>query len=344
MRLLVSGLINSKTSLGEAVRRNIKCFETFTSYDIYDFNEFITNRELYHEYYKSNASGKYDVKYFHLTFDIWNKIKKETAHVKRLPNKKIGYFVWESTELSKMQQDCLYDFDEIWTASNYCRDIFSQYYNAENIHVIPHPIEIFDTDKKFDTFTILCSGNISSHIERKNILNNLKTALRFAEGKKVNIIFKTLTASNEERRLISQLDSSKITIIDRYMTSEEMFRLISKCHVFLSLHRSEGFGMVLAEAMACKTHVVATGYSGNVDFMQTNHKYLVDYKLVYIDDKRFKGQWAEPDYDHAISLLEYLYNNDDTETLLQNNEYIINNNSIITIAEKMKERIYRRDN
>ena len=75
---------------------------------------------------------------------------------------------------------------------------------------------------------------------------------------------------------------------------------------YVSLHRSEGLGLTMAEAMSCGTPVIATGYSGNLDFMPEGSALLVDHDVVDIGPGSFypaTGHWAEPDLDHAAALL-----------------------------------------
>jgi glycosyltransferase involved in cell wall biosynthesis len=76
----------------------------------------------------------------------------------------------------------------------------------------------------------------------------------------------------------------------------------------LSLHRGEGFGLVLAEAMLLGKPVVATGWSGNTDFMDATNAALVGYRLVPARDDRlvYRGLWAEPDVEEAALLLRKL--------------------------------------
>ena len=82
----------------------------------------------------------------------------------------------------------------------------------------------------------------------------------------------------------------------------------------MSLHRSEGFGLTLAEAMYFKKPVIATGYSGNMDFMNVNNSFQVKYNLVDVGENDYppfsKGYvWAEPDIEHAAELMRFVYHN-----------------------------------
>lgn len=304
--IIMAGLANSKTSLGEVFRRYIECFSDFSKPDIFDLTSFTHDKELFYEYYKQyNGPINHNIKYFHLTFNLYKNIKINTKPIIN-NTKKIGYFVWESNELYKEDSKVFDDFDEIWTASNYCKDVFSQYINSNKIRIIPHPIpEKKETYEKFKNFTILIIANISSNIDRKNIEGNLYVAnILKQKYKNIKIIFKTLTASDKERTLLKNITYNQdLDIIDAYYSSKEMRELISKCHVVLSLHRSEGFGLTLAEAQSMDTIPVATNYSGNTDFMKDSD-HLINYKLIDISNSYFKGQWADPDVDDAVSKLE----------------------------------------
>jgi len=79
------------------------------------------------------------------------------------------------------------------------------------------------------------------------------------------------------------------------------------CDCYVSLHRSEGFGLTMAEAMQCGKPVIATGYSGNVDFMTSETSYLVPYRLITIDRThgpyRAGYHWAQPDLDSATDMM-----------------------------------------
>jgi glycosyltransferase involved in cell wall biosynthesis len=105
--------------------------------------------------------------------------------------------------------------------------------------------------------------------------------------------------------------ASNIRIIDVKLPTEDMAALINCSDVVISLHRSEGFGLVLAEAMLLGKPVVATGWSGNMDFMDSGNAALVDYTLVPAVDEQgvytmTDQQWAEPDVAQAAAWLRVL--------------------------------------
>lgn len=337
------GLANNKTSLGEVFRRYVDCFKTFSKPDVFDLQPFTKNEEFKLDIFPQYSGPiNHNIKYFHSTFNLYRAIKENTKPFPRNPDvKKIGYFVWESSELHNQDAEVLKDFDEIWTASNYCKDIFSQYIDSSLIKVVPHPIPIPNKlPKKYKNFTILIIGNISSNVDRKNIVGNLEVAKIIKHKyKDVNIIFKTFTGSDSERTLLKQIvGESKIKVIDEYYSSEKVQDLISKCHVLLSLHRSEGFGLTLAEGMAVGTVPIATGYSGNTDFMKDNNSFLIDYKLVDINIPYFKGQWAEPNKDDVLDKICFIYENfDELHFIQKKGKQYINDN---LIPEKISHKLY----
>jgi glycosyltransferase involved in cell wall biosynthesis len=98
-----------------------------------------------------------------------------------------------------------------------------------------------------------------------------------------------------------------VHVLEGYLSPGEKNALIASCDCYVSLHRAEGFGLTLAEAMYFGRPVIATGYSGNLDFMDPDVSYLVEYDLTPIgsgsDPYPANGVWAEPDLDHAGRLM-----------------------------------------
>lgn len=78
---------------------------------------------------------------------------------------------------------------------------------------------------------------------------------------------------------------ARITILDCLLSPEEVFGLQSVCDAYVSLHRSEGFGLGMAECMALGKPVIGTGYSGNSEFMNSENSCLVDYNLIPVKPK-----------------------------------------------------------
>jgi len=115
------------------------------------------------------------------------------------------------------------------------------------------------------------------------------------------------------RRAIDRHPNIEVRVAD--LNRSGVYGLISACDGYVSLHRSEGFGYTCAEAMAYGKPVIATGYSGNMQFMNEANSYPVRYREVEakVQDGPFvRGSlWAEPDVDHAAELMRRVYENRD---------------------------------
>ncbi len=108
-------------------------------------------------------------------------------------------------------------------------------------------------------------------------------------------------------------EASKIqnlTIINKKLSDKEKNKLIASADILVSLHRSEGFGLILAEAMLLGTPILCTGWSALPTFLPENCAVYVNYKLIDVDDPQGKygnkGRWADPDLDDAVKKLENL--------------------------------------
>ena len=163
--------------------------------------------------------------------------------------------------------------------------------------------------------------DLRSYTARKNpqaVLQAFKQTLKTTTLYKPYLVLKLNGAQeNLEHRaeLLDLADDFKenITIIDRVMSDNEIKNLINCCECFISLHRSEGFGRGIAEAMYLGKPVIATGWSGNLDFMQKNNSLSVEFNMVKLEPGAYphwEGQfWADPDIEQAASLMVKLLNN-----------------------------------
>jgi glycosyltransferase involved in cell wall biosynthesis len=171
-------------------------------------------------------------------------------------------------------------------------------------------------------FNVFYAFDVMSVVERKNPFGVIE-AYRRAFGKRSDGTRLVLKVHQLERaaglessvglppdfaaRLRREMEEIGGVLITRSLSRAEMTALMGGCDVYLSLHRSEGFGLTLAEAMMLGRPCIATGYSGNLDFMNVGNSHLVAWRRVTLD--RTHGpyeagtSWAEPDLDHAASLL-----------------------------------------
>jgi glycosyltransferase involved in cell wall biosynthesis len=170
-------------------------------------------------------------------------------------------------------------------------------------------------------FTVLYVFDASSSVERKNPEGAISAFARaFRAGDRARLL---LRATNGHRRCharrIARLKQRAeesgldVSFLTAPLSHEDVLRLISACDCYLSLHRAEGFGYTCAEAMAYGRPVVASGYSGTLDYMTTDTARLVACREVPIRvaEGPFRGSmtWADPDVDDAAMQLRDIFEN-----------------------------------
>ena len=166
-----------------------------------------------------------------------------------------------------------------------------------------------------DRFVFLCTFDFFSIVERKNPFGLIEAFSRaFAERRDVELIIKTTNGrrrpSQFERLRVATNGLANVRVVDDYFCRADQMALLREIDALVSLHRSEGLGLHFAEAMALGTPVIATRYSGNLDFMDDDNSYLVDATLVPIQYGEgiypASATWAAPDLDQAADIMRHV--------------------------------------
>jgi glycosyltransferase involved in cell wall biosynthesis len=237
----------------------------------------------------------------------------------------IGCWHWELPELPQSWTSG--PLDEIWAPSAFIQSAVSRRVAIPVVHM-PHGVEVTRIEAcapqelgvQAGRFTFLFLFDFDSVMERKNPQGAIEAFARaFAPDEPVTLLIKVVGAgghAEEYRRLAERVAGvPNVVLSDVVLTRERVNGLIAACDGVLSLHRSEGFGLILAEAMSLGKPVVATGWSGNMDFMTASNSCPVDYELVTLgrDHGHYQAgqQWAEPDVGHAARLLRRLFDDAD---------------------------------
>jgi glycosyltransferase involved in cell wall biosynthesis len=241
---------------------------------------------------------------------------------------RVGIWWWELEDIPAKWHDRAEGVDEIWAPTRFIagamRKAFSKPVFTMNPGVELAPFERLAkghfglTESKF-TFGFVFDMN--SRMQRKNPLALIEAFRRaFGPDEPVELVVKV---SPPESYYQDQWQSLRDTIaatpnvklLDRVLTRAELLALLDATDCGVSLHRSEGFGLTCAESMLLGKPVIATGYSGNLDFMTPENSYLVDFRLVELAediDPYPKGSvWAEPSVEHAAELMRRVYLNRD---------------------------------
>lgn len=244
----------------------------------------------------------------------------------------IGYWPWELSQWPKDWQLMLDLVDEVWVSTWHTYQALADVCPKPLMHM-PMAVDLAEVkafkDKasarrhfKLPTAaTLYCfSFDLNSSIHRKNPQACVDSFLRaFPKGRAgkndVGLVIKCHKPKqqNPEWEKLKRLAAhdSRIHIVEGTLPKPELLALYKACDCFLSLHRAEGFGRGIAEALELGLHVITTGYSGNVDFCQPPYADLVNYKLIPVEAGQYRfGEsqvWADPDIGHAASLMRRFY-------------------------------------
>jgi len=240
----------------------------------------------------------------------------------------IGYWFWELDRFPERWRFSFECFNEVWVPSVFCRDCISKISPVPVIRM-PPSIDIklrSKYDRSLfglypDAFVLLSIFDLNSYSERKNpfaLISAFRDVFAGYSDRKVVLVLKfTGSRQNKKtsREILKAVHGLPVKIIDNYLERDSVYGLISVSDCYVSLHRSEGFGLPLAEAMYIGKTVIATGYSGNMEFM--NEKNSLPVKFVMKKIERTIGPyekgnyWAEPDVKHAADLMRNVYENRD---------------------------------
>ena len=237
----------------------------------------------------------------------------------------IGFWAWELMSFPPEWEPAFDFFDEIWTPSKYTAEAISTVSPVPVIK-IPHSIDLpipsmsrkslgLPTNK----FIFLYLFDFISSFERKNAFAAVEAFKRAFDKSNEDVLlvlkFSNADANPHRREQLNALVEgwSSIHFVKGLLRREEVYALMKNCDCYVSLHRAEGFGLTMAEAMFYSKPVIATAYSSNLDFMNVSNSFLVKYDLVATTEDYGaypKGSiWAEPDVEHAAYLMNYVYEN-----------------------------------
>ena len=201
-------------------------------------------------------------------------------------------------------------------------------------------------------FTFLFCFDMLSIFERKNplgLIEAFRNAFQPDEGPIliIKVINGELEKNNLARLRLAASSRSDIVIVDEYLDHVANLAMISSCDCYISLHRSEGFGLTLAEAMSFGKPVIATGYSGNLDFMTPDTSYLVPWVWGKVPPgcQPYPAgvRWAEPDLAAAVELMREVYERRSESARLgeRAKAHVLHNHGLDVSAAFVTERVMR---
>lgn len=260
-----------------------------------------------------------DINIFHIN---GNEVEQSLAHLgakNRWNGYKIIYPAWELSRYPKEWAVQLDYFDEIWAPSWFIKESIGSACRKPVIHM-PLASEVVLTSllsrryfgiPEMD-YIFLFFFDVRSFATRKNphaVIDSFRRLLAARPYAKVKLILKVNGAEmapDVMRQLHESLEdlTSRVIVLRQLMTDNEVKNLVRCCDCFVSLHRSEGFGRGLSEAMALGKPVIATGYSGNMEFMNPEVSFPVAYKLIPLREAEYphweSQVWADADVEMAV--------------------------------------------
>ena len=250
----------------------------------------------------------------------------------------IGYIPWEFEIWPSLLDELYKYFDELWLSSNFTFRAFSQFQKTKLIMplcVDDPEINMKPLSKKNKYYyrekynlpqknlIYLCSFDLESYITRKNPWAAIKAFQKAfnpnypnkTKNENVNLLIKTFKPLSQNRdweilRNLIKLDK-RIILIEENLDYEALINLYGCCDVLISLHRSEGFGRIIAECINLGLEIIATNWGGNTDFCDSDFTHLVPYEIIDVLPGTYPFweclKWADPDLTIASEYIIDIY-------------------------------------
>ena len=238
----------------------------------------------------------------------------------------IGFWWWEAGAFPDRWERAFDVLDEVWVGSHHVAGILAPVAPVPVVRM-PVPVELPGgaaagrSDLGLpDGLLFLTVFDYGGVFGRKNPVSAIDAFRRaFEPGERVSLAVKCSGADRHPEQHARLLEAAaaddRIHVIDRVLADGEMAGLLRSCDFYVSLHRSEGFGLPIAEAMLAGKPVVATGYGGPADYLSERTGFPVGYRLAEIGEGQAPyppdGTWAEPDAEHAAALMRHVVEHPD---------------------------------
>ena len=314
----VSGYLDTESGMGEAARASIRSLEAVgVPVALNNVSSKLRTRDTSYTG-RFGETNPHPFNLVHLNADNmgWFADGRGRAYFRNRYT--IGYWFWE---LAAFREEWIpfFDYvDEVWAASEFVRESFAAWSPVPVVRM-PLPVVLpavptvgrahFDLPARGTVF--LYMFDVSSQTERKNprgAIDAFRRA-RFAQDEAVLVLKFTNAEYDREavRALHVLADGLHVRFLDGYMQREEIAGLLATADCYVSPHRSEGFGLTMLESMALGKPVIATAYSGNMDFMTDANSFLVPFSLRSLErdyGPYMRGaMWADPDLAEMARLM-----------------------------------------
>ena len=319
----VFGYLNAELGVGEAGRLVCRALTAAEVPISTIANKETVSRQKYD--FPVDNIGKYQTLFMSINADQLSDSCAFLGHEFLKDRYVIGQWFWELEELPERYQRSFELVDEIWAPTLFIKEALEKKApSSVKVTHMPLPLVTPEWDSSInrnsfgigDGYVFLFTFDLMSVLKRKNALGLIDAYCdAFSENDGAVLVLKTI---NGDKRL-SELEKIRwrarsrkdIVIMDQYLDVQESASLMKLCDCYVSLHRSEGLGLTMAEAMLLGKPVIATAYSGNMDFMTDDTALLVPWKYTDVGDDAesypAEARWAEPDLSAASSMMRKLF-------------------------------------
>ena len=326
----VIGFFNSISGIGESARLcaqqlaadgySVKC----TSVESY----FRKPKELAWDWpeptFNNLTTPKVNCRIYHLNPPMLPPVILQMGLVDFKKTYNIGYWAWELETIPAEWVRALRYMNAIFTPSRFTTSVIKRYTHSPVV-TVTHPVNRGDAAAGIraqlhipaEAFLISTIFSFGSAMERKNPLGLIAAFKQaFINTPDAYLVLKANAGSNspEKISLLKALAAhTNIILIDQQWSRADILGLIQCSDLYASLHRSEGFGLTMAEAMLLDTPVLATSWSGNIDFCTAENSFLVPYKPIKVNSTHPEFQefedatWADADIQYSARMLAEIY-------------------------------------
>ena len=275
----------------------------------------------------------------------------------------ICYWSWELSEVPDEYCAWLSIFQEVWTLSAFCTSALEKkaaipvltvpLYANPDVSVIKNGRDYYNIDQ--NAFLFMLAYDCNSFVARKNPQAAVQAYMKAfsPQESSVGLVLKLAYPDYYKDHILEIKKMLElypnIYFIDKYLSDVEMRTLIQLSDTYVSLHRSEGFGLVPLEAMALGTPVICTAWSGNMEYMTHMNAALVGYQMVPVEG-RYVGSypgdglvWADPDVNEASAHMRRMISDQAwRESLIANGKYTAEScYGVANISKIMRNRLER---
>jgi len=267
----------------------------------------------------------YRVNLMTFSFDYSRRFYRDMGPQFFAGRRNIGLWYWEQEDFPVRWHSAFDYYDEIWVPSEFTRQAIAAV-SPIPVHRITYPFALKDAEATSDrskfgldegAFVFLFSFDFLSTTHRKNpgaVIEAFRRA--FQPNESAQLVLKSINCEHDRAGrevLARQAEGLNVRFLDEHQPGAEVNALFASVDCYVSLHRSEGLGLGMAQAMYLGKPVIGTGYGGNLEFMDPDSSLLVKYEMTELEENSGPYErgtrWAAPDVEDAARYMRWVYEN-----------------------------------